>query len=131
MRYRVGGPLIDSLMAELGMDGSSLNGLLAGGVTSGQAPAERTASNGGAGEGGSLSTTLNGGPQSTDSVNEGQPAPKAPALSDGSHTEPRSTSFATFLGSASSCAPCTCCANAALVDELVNNVGALRRCWII
>lgn len=37
MRYRVGGPLIDSLMAELGMDGSSLNGLLAGGTQSGEA----------------------------------------------------------------------------------------------
>ena len=30
MRYRVGGPLIDALMAELGMSGSSLNGMLAG-----------------------------------------------------------------------------------------------------
>jgi len=30
MRYRVGGPLIDGLMAELGMTGSSLNGMLAG-----------------------------------------------------------------------------------------------------
>lgn len=30
MRYRVGGPLIDALMAELGMAGGSLNGLLAG-----------------------------------------------------------------------------------------------------
>lgn len=30
MRYRVGGPLIDGLMAELGIDGRSLNGLLAG-----------------------------------------------------------------------------------------------------
>jgi hypothetical protein len=33
MRYRVGGPLIDGLMAELGMNGSSLNGLLAGSAT--------------------------------------------------------------------------------------------------
>lgn len=34
MRYRVGGPLIDALMAELGMNGGNLNGLLAGaGVT--------------------------------------------------------------------------------------------------
>jgi uncharacterized membrane protein YqiK len=32
MRYRVGGPLIDALMGELGMDGRSLNGLLAGGT---------------------------------------------------------------------------------------------------
>jgi flotillin len=30
MRYRVGGPLIDGLMAELGMTGASLNGMLAG-----------------------------------------------------------------------------------------------------
>ncbi len=30
MRYRVGGPLIDALMGELGMGGGSLNGLLAG-----------------------------------------------------------------------------------------------------
>ncbi|RYE72434.1 MAG: flotillin family protein [Oxalobacteraceae bacterium] len=30
MRYRVGGPLIDALMAELGMSGGSLNGMLAG-----------------------------------------------------------------------------------------------------
>ena len=30
MRYRVGGPLIDALMAELGMNGGSLNGMLAG-----------------------------------------------------------------------------------------------------
>jgi uncharacterized membrane protein YqiK len=29
MRYRVGGPLIDSLMTELGMNGGSLNGMLA------------------------------------------------------------------------------------------------------
>lgn len=30
MRYRVGGPLIDALMAELGMGGATLNGLLGG-----------------------------------------------------------------------------------------------------
>jgi uncharacterized membrane protein YqiK len=30
LRYRVGGPLIDGLMAELGMSGDSLNGMLAG-----------------------------------------------------------------------------------------------------
>jgi len=30
MRYRVGGPLIDALMAELGMSGGSLNAMLAG-----------------------------------------------------------------------------------------------------
>ncbi len=30
MRYRVGGPLIDALMAELGMSGGTLNGMLAG-----------------------------------------------------------------------------------------------------
>lgn len=30
MRYRVGGPLIDALMAELGMSGGSMNGMLAG-----------------------------------------------------------------------------------------------------
>ena len=33
MRYRVGGPLIDGLMAELGMTGASLNGMLAGSAT--------------------------------------------------------------------------------------------------
>jgi len=32
MRYRVGGPLIDGLMAELGMTGATLNGMLAGTV---------------------------------------------------------------------------------------------------
>jgi flotillin len=32
MRYRVGGPLIDGLMAELGMNGGSLGGMLAGGA---------------------------------------------------------------------------------------------------
>ena len=30
MKYRVGGPLIDALMSELGMSGSSVNGLLSG-----------------------------------------------------------------------------------------------------
>jgi len=35
MRYRVGGPLIDRLMAELGMTGGSLNGMLAGDGTEG------------------------------------------------------------------------------------------------
>jgi hypothetical protein len=30
MRYRVGGPLIDGLMAELGIGGGSLNGMLSG-----------------------------------------------------------------------------------------------------
>ena len=34
MRYRVGGPLIDGLMAELGMTGGSLNGMLAGTMAS-------------------------------------------------------------------------------------------------
>ena len=33
MRHRVGGPLIDGLMAELGMTGASLNGMLAGSAT--------------------------------------------------------------------------------------------------
>ncbi|MBJ6122348.1 flotillin family protein [Sphingomonas mollis] len=37
MRYRVGGPLIDGLMAELGMTGGSLNGMLAGSGTTGAA----------------------------------------------------------------------------------------------
>lgn len=35
LRYRVGGPLIDQLMAELGMSGASVNGMLAGGGTVG------------------------------------------------------------------------------------------------
>jgi hypothetical protein len=30
MKYRVGGPLIDGLMAELGMSGASLDGMLSG-----------------------------------------------------------------------------------------------------
>jgi hypothetical protein len=30
MKYRVGGPLIDALMAELGMSGGSVGGLLSG-----------------------------------------------------------------------------------------------------
>ncbi|MBH1992141.1 MAG: flotillin family protein [Sphingomonadaceae bacterium] len=38
MRYRVGGPLIDALMAELGMSGGSLNGMLGGAPTSHGAP---------------------------------------------------------------------------------------------
>lgn len=40
LRYRVGGPLIDSLMSELGMDGSSMNGLIAG--THAQAPSAKS-----------------------------------------------------------------------------------------
>jgi len=51
MRYRVGGPLIDALMAELGMTGGSLNGMLAGATgakdVEGQTPARL---NGAAGE---------------------------------------------------------------------------------
>jgi len=43
MRYRVGGPLIDALMGELGMDGRSLNGFLAGGSAPTQHPNEHTA----------------------------------------------------------------------------------------
>ena len=39
MRYRVGGPLIDALMAEIGMTGGNLNGILAG--ASAPAPAEK------------------------------------------------------------------------------------------
>jgi len=38
MRYRVGGPLIDSLMAELGINGGTLNGMLGGSVQSVSAP---------------------------------------------------------------------------------------------
>lgn len=41
MRYRVGGPLIDGLMAELGMSGGSLNGMLSGAAApQGAAPAD-------------------------------------------------------------------------------------------
>jgi uncharacterized membrane protein YqiK len=40
MRYRVGGPLIDALMAEIGMNGSTLNGLLAGSAAPGVAEVE-------------------------------------------------------------------------------------------
>jgi uncharacterized membrane protein YqiK len=39
MRYRVGGPLIDGLLAELGMSGGSLNGMLAGAPETPSAPA--------------------------------------------------------------------------------------------
>ena len=39
MRYRVGGPLIDGLMAELGMGGGSMNGLLAGSAPTPVVPA--------------------------------------------------------------------------------------------
>jgi uncharacterized membrane protein YqiK len=35
MRYRVGGPLIDALMAEVGMNGASLDGLLGGAAAAG------------------------------------------------------------------------------------------------
>lgn len=43
MKYRVGGPLIDGLMAELGMTGSSVDGLLSGAAprTAGAVPAAR------------------------------------------------------------------------------------------
>lgn len=41
MRYRVGGPLIDALMAELGMSGTSLNGMLAGAPTQPSAPGNK------------------------------------------------------------------------------------------
>jgi len=53
MRYRVGGPLIDGLMAELGMTGSSLNGMLAGsnadGAPRADLPKTPAALNGGSG----------------------------------------------------------------------------------
>lgn len=39
LRYRVGGPLIDQLLAELGMNGASVNGMLAGGAAPAAAPA--------------------------------------------------------------------------------------------
>jgi hypothetical protein len=48
MRYRVGGPLIDALMAELGMTGGSLNGMLAGAGPQGDAAAVPGRLNGGA-----------------------------------------------------------------------------------
>lgn len=56
MRYRVGGPLIDGLMAELGMTGGSLNGMLAGSVPDG-APADSARK---------PSTALNGGTAASD-----------------------------------------------------------------
>ncbi|MDQ3080380.1 MAG: hypothetical protein M3R03_10355, partial [Pseudomonadota bacterium] len=89
MRYRVGGPLIDSLMAELGMDGSSLNGMLSGGSVPVQALGGRPASNGEESDGGVLRTTLNGGPQATDRAGEGRPAPKSPARNEGDRTRGR------------------------------------------
>jgi uncharacterized membrane protein YqiK len=55
MRYRVGGPLIDGLMAELGMTGSSLNGMLAG--SGGDTMAARPAST----DAHKPAATLNGG----------------------------------------------------------------------
>jgi uncharacterized membrane protein YqiK len=53
MRYRVGGPLIDGLMAELGMTGNSLNGMLAG--SNGDGAASRSPATEG------RPATLNGG----------------------------------------------------------------------
>jgi uncharacterized membrane protein YqiK len=47
MRYRVGGPLIDGLMAELGMGGGSLNGMLAGSGKVTPPPASARTTNGG------------------------------------------------------------------------------------
>ncbi|MFK3891309.1 flotillin family protein [Sphingomonas sp. NPDC079357] len=47
MRYRVGGPLIDGLMAELGIAGGSLNGMLSGTIASGS-PSPKPASLNGA-----------------------------------------------------------------------------------
>lgn len=55
MRYRVGGPLIDGLMAELGMTGSSLNGMLAG--SSAEVAPARASSN----DAHKHSASLNGG----------------------------------------------------------------------
>ena len=46
MRYRVGGPLIDRLMAEIGMGGGSLNGLLAGSDAAPTGQGERPKLNG-------------------------------------------------------------------------------------
>ncbi len=77
MRYRVGGPLIDSLMAELGMDGSSLNGLLAGGTSPATALTGRTAPNGGEGHGRSLSEKPGSDRSSTDHGGEARQASKA------------------------------------------------------
>jgi hypothetical protein len=52
MRYRVGGPLIDGLMAELGMGGGSLNAMLAGSEAAAVPPAKpRPKLNGGNGSG--------------------------------------------------------------------------------
>ena len=46
MRYRVGGPLIDALMAELGMNGATLNGILGGATgTTAETPALTVAEN--------------------------------------------------------------------------------------
>ena len=66
MRYRVGGPLIDSLMAELGMDGSSLNRLLAGGVTSGHGAAGQIGADGADDLRKSSSARLSAGPNTID-----------------------------------------------------------------
>lgn len=57
MKYRVGGPLIDTLMAELGMSGGSVGGLL-----SGAAPASATSlpSNAAKAEGGVKQPRLSG-----------------------------------------------------------------------
>jgi hypothetical protein len=50
MRYRVGGPLIDGLMAELGMAGGSLNGMLSGSSADGRnvSPTQHAAGTNGA-----------------------------------------------------------------------------------
>ncbi len=59
MRYRVGGPLIDGLMAELGMTGTSLNGMLAG--SGAEATPARTSP---VGDSRKVSGALNGGSES-------------------------------------------------------------------
>jgi uncharacterized membrane protein YqiK len=78
MRYRVGGPLIDSLMAELGMDGSSMNGLLAGGAHPSQALTGSGGSVSNEDHGGPLIGTANGSTQSNGRAATGRQARKAP-----------------------------------------------------
>ncbi|MEG3164457.1 flotillin domain-containing protein [Sphingomonas sp. PB2P19] len=59
MRYCVGSPLIDGLMAELGMTGSSLNGMLAG------SGADATAVRASSSDARRNPATLNGGSDNT------------------------------------------------------------------
>ncbi|HEX8059259.1 MAG TPA: flotillin domain-containing protein [Novosphingobium sp.] len=65
MKYRVGGPLIDALMAELGMSGGSVGGLLSGAAHASTAPLP---SNAAKAEGGAKQPRLSGANGEANSV---------------------------------------------------------------